>query len=344
VSGIKGRKVLIWFTPGIPLIVFPAAGVSPQGMTDYDKELRRTADLLNAAEVAVYPVAGQSVPASAASGADKGPSAANGSTSASAVAEATGGVAYSSSNGLQEAVAKAIDNGSNYYTLSYVPPNLAYDGRFHAIEVEVERPGVHLQYRRGYNADNVANNEMASGVSLATAAAEPYGDNMQASMARGVPSSGQLMFDVLVAPSTAPAKPTDPPLLGALDPKLKGKPLIRYDVQYLLPSRQIVLTSEPGGLRKGSLRFEVKAYDAYGKLITDLSQTLGLSQTPEQYQEMVRKPFQFFQQVDLPHGEIFVRVGILDGVSNKLGTLEIPLMVTKHSAAATGQSGGNGGI
>jgi hypothetical protein len=45
------------------------------------------------------------------------------------------------------------------------------------------------------------------------------------------------------------------------------------------------------------------------------------------------------QQIDLPPGEIFLRVGVLDGVSDKVGTLEIPLIVKKPA----GPPGGNGG-
>ena len=41
-------------------------------------------------------------------------------------------------------------------------------------------------------------------------------------------------------------------------------------------------------------------------------------------------------------GEMFLRVGVLDGVSDKVGTMEIPLTVHKKSAAAAAP-GGKGG-
>jgi hypothetical protein len=37
----------------------------------------------------------------------------------------------------------------------------------------------------------------------------------------------------------------------------------------------------------------------------------------------------FFQQIDLPVGQLFIRVGVLDTTSNKVGTLELPLKVGK---------------
>jgi hypothetical protein len=66
--------------------------------------------------------------------------------------------------------------------------------------------------------------------------------------------------------------------------------------------------------------------------------------TAEQYQQFIKvRGQQYFQQIDLPHGEIFLRVGLLDGVSDKVGTLEIPLIVTKKSVAQAAQTGGNAG-
>jgi VWFA-related protein len=364
VAGIKGRKNLIWFTSGMPLNIFPTGGINDlQGMTDYTKDLRKTTDLLTDAEVAVYPVDARALFTNPSLGADQHLDTINKNTGAKvsaaegafqkkkgdeqlsmlAVAEATGGVAYFNTNGLKEAVAKAIDNGANYYTVSYVPPDLAFDGRYHSIDVAVDRPGVHLSYRKGYDADDIARNQIANGVTLSASAPEPYGSNLQASMARGVPPSSQVLFDLRVAPSPPP-KPSDPPLLGQLDPKLKGKPRVRYDLEYFFPTRQITFAQDAAGARTASLQFAVDAYDVYGKLISRLDQKRDLNLTAEQYQQFIRsRAQQYFQQIDLPHGEIFLRVGILDGVSDKVGTLEIPLTVTGKSAHPPSPSGGSGG-
>jgi hypothetical protein len=149
---------------------------------------------------------------------------------------------------------------------------------------------------------------------------------------------------VRVAPTAAPPKPTDPVLAGELDPRLKGKPLVRYDLEYFFPTRQISFVDGPGGTRVASIQFEVDAYDVFGKLINRLNQKRTLNLTAEQYQQFIRsRAQQYVQQIDLPHGEIFLRVGILDGVSDKVGTLEIPLTVTRNSAAQAAQPVANGG-
>jgi hypothetical protein len=119
---------------------------------------------------------------------------------------------------------------------------------------------------------------------------------------------------------------------------------VRYDLEYYFPARQITFTQDANGVQKASLQFEAAAYDVYGKLITRISETRNLELAPDKYQQFVKAPPQpYFQQIDLPHGEIFLRVGILDGVSDRVGTLEIPLLVTKDSAVQAGRPGGSGG-
>lgn len=364
VAGIKGRKNLIWFTEGMPLNIFPTGGLDDlEGMTDYAKDLRKTTDLLTAAEVAVYPVDARKLFSNPAGGADQQLATINKNTGArvaakqlayrqkkggellgmEAVAEATGGTAFYNTNDLKTAVAKAIGNGSNYYSISYVPPDPEYNGRYHTINVQVDQPGVHLSYRNGYNADDILHNAITPLLTLATTAPEPYGNNMQASMARDVPTASQVLFDVRVAPTADPVKPADA-VLGTLDAKLAGRPLVRYDVQYLVPSRQITFAEGPGGTRKCSLAIDLAAYDVYGKLITGLSQTITSSPlTAEQYRRFLQKPFQPFQQIDLPPGETFLRVGVLDSVSDKVGTLELPLTVPKKLARPASLPGGKDG-
>jgi VWFA-related protein len=368
VNGIKGRKNLIWFTEGMPLNMFPTGGTNDlEEITDYAKDVRRTTDLLAAAEVAVYPVDVRKLFNNPANGADQGLSRITVNTAANqvakqaqfrqktgqeqlsmaAVAEATGGVAYFNTNDLKGAIDKAIENGANYYSLSYIPPDLNFDGRFHTIDVHVDRPGVHLNYRKGYNADDIVHNAITPMLPLTTSAPEPYGSNMQASMGRGVPTASQVLFDVRVTPSAGPAKPADATVIGTLDPKLQGKALVRYDVLYFIPaiSSQIAFALGADGSHKCSLEFDLAAYDVYGKRITGLSQTSNSPPfTAEQLQQFLKqKQFQFLQQIDLPPGEIFLRAGILDAVSQKVGTLEIPLNVTKRAATPAGESGGKSG-
>jgi hypothetical protein len=361
-SGVKGRKNLIWFTAGMPLQMFPQGGVGDMAlMTDYTKDLRKTTDLLTAAQVAVYPVDARGLfnnPANSAANAGSGFKSGKGNSMATnnsaflqktageqlgmqAVAEATGGVAYYNTNGLKEAVGKAIENGANYYSVSYVPPNPAFDGAFHSITVQVNRPNVRLAYRKGYYADDVAHNAITPAITLATTAPEPYGNNMAASMGRGVPTSSQLLFTVKVDPLSDTVNPPEAKVLGTLDAKLAGKPLRRYLFQFSMPGQQITFTDTKDGMHKAAVEFDIASYDVYGKLLTSLSQSIDLPLTTDRYKKLQTSPFQVTQGLDLPIGEQFVRVGILDANSDKVGTVEIPLVVGKKSTPSVAPAGGN---
>lgn len=353
-SGVKGRKNLIWFTSGMPLQVFPQGGTDDLAtMTDYSKDLRRTTDLLTNAQIAVYPIDVGGVMTNPAASVVKPPTGFSNGRGDSmskaiasfdmktgrshlgmeAIADATGGIAYYNTNDLKQAVAKAISNGSNYYTLSYVPPHPDLDGSFHRITVKVNVPNVHLSYRTGYYADDIERNRITPGITLATTAPEPYGSNMQASMGRGVPTSSQLLFMARIEPHSGTINAPGEKTIGTLDPKLQGKPLRRYEFQYSLPGRQIMFNESADKTYHGSLEFDIAAYDVYGKLVSSISQGMNLTLSSERYQLLQKKPFELMQYLDLPPGELFVRVGILDATSDKTGTIEVPLEVTRKPVA-----------
>jgi VWFA-related protein len=326
VAGTKGRKNLLWFTFGMKTAVFPPLNCLP----DYAPDLHKTYEMLTASQVAVYSIDPR--------GPVLSPETAMDHLAMEAVAEATGGGAYYNTNDVTGAVAKAIESGANYYTLSYVPPGEKFDGKHHTIKVKVERPGVHLVYRDEYYAEDPAKIAHAAVPALATATPEPGSgkpqiNTMVASMARFAPPATQLLFDVQVEPTVTAPNPFDPPVMGALDPKLKGKPLVRYDFLYMLPVEQITFADGPDGTHNGSVEFDIVAYDLLGKPVTSISQTMKLPLTSDEYQQFVKRPFQFLQQLDLPAGEMFLRVGVHDDGSEKVGTLDIPLTLGKKAAA-----------
>jgi VWFA-related protein len=60
------------------------------------------------------------------------------------IAEFTGGRAFYETNGFEQALLAAAEDGANYYTLSYSPSNRKFDGRLRKIHVQVARKGLHL--------------------------------------------------------------------------------------------------------------------------------------------------------------------------------------------------------
>lgn len=313
---IKGRKNLIWFTTGIPDITDPSSRMGC--LPDYSVQLSHAYDMLTAAQVSIYPID------------VRGPDTlGTRQLSEQAVAEATGGVAFSESNDIASLVGKAIEDGSNYYSLSYIPSATKNNGFFHKIEVKVNQPGVRVVYRKGYYADDIAKLKMKPGLSLSITPPPAINGDMKAPMSRGLATASDILFDVSVEPSTAAPKPGDPPVMGTLNPNLMGRVLTRYRFQYSVPVEQI---SFKDGSRRGmhddTLGFDIAVYDANDRRLTGLSQTMNMSLKTKTIAS--KQPIQFTQLIDLPPGQLFLRVGVLDQNSDKTGTLELPLKIVRH--------------
>jgi VWFA-related protein len=349
-SGIKGKKNLLWFSVGIPWLTDPSARA--ECLPDYNEPLLKVYGLLTAAQIAIYPIDARGVPtmpnafitstgvlwagipqlpapAYIKATQDWMTSTAEQHLAMEDWAEKTGGAAFYNSNDLASLIGKDVDAGANYYTLSYVPPG-GYNWAHHGIKVVLDKPGLHLVYRESYDAVDPATIKPAPELALANMPESTGPVDMRTEMARAMPTSTALLFDVEVAPAAEPAKPTDPQVIGVLATKLKDKPLTRYSFTYGLPGRQIAFTNGLNGTHHGSLEFDLAAYDGEGNVVTSLRQAIQLNLTAEQAVQLAQSPFRYFQQLDLPPGALFLRVGILDRTSNKVGTLEIPLTVAKQ--------------
>jgi VWFA-related protein len=320
---IKGRKNLLWFTTGIPTLTDPAW--RPSCLTDSSAKLKTAYGLLAAAQVTVFPIWVRGV---AANGDPFGENHVAEELSMESVAEATGGTAFYNNNDLVPFIAKAIASGSDYYSLTYVPPGTEYDGRHHTIHLEADQPGLHLTYRDEYYAEDPSKIKSPVGLTLSTTAPEAAGGDMRAAMSRSMPTSSQIIFDVRVEPNTVAVKADDPPVMGTLDARFKDKPLTRYEFNYSISAGRLAYTDGVNGTHNGSVELDISAYDADAKLVTGLSQTITMSLNDKTVAN--NEPLNFSQQLVLPAGQLFVRIGVLDKTSNKVGTLEIPLKVTSR--------------
>jgi VWFA-related protein len=311
VSGIKGRKNLFWFAPGVPVNLMRDGGYSYGAREGPDMglvhRLMDSYEMLTAAQVAVYPVD------------PSGPRRMGmRDLKMEQVAEDSGGEAIYDTNDITSALAKAIDEGSQVYTISYIPPKATDDGHYHHIDITVDQPGLHLVYRKGYNAERAPTIDApAPGPAL-----------MKASMEGHAPAATQLLFDVGVWPSSKLVQASAGPQPVKATKTAAGA--VPYEIHFGFPASQIAFAEQPGGTLLGAVEFDAVAYDIYGKRVALLSQTVKMPLRVDQYDDFAAKPIQFVQQLDLPTGQLSLHVGILDTVDNKVGTLEVPVLVTSH--------------
>jgi VWFA-related protein len=338
VAGIKGRKNLLWITPGMPVDLMRDGGYSWSDGTDPGAlfggseegpdmgQVHRLMDVyerFTAEQVAVSPLDPRGVQAY------QKPVYALAHLKVEAVAEQSGGEAFYNNNDLKAAIAKAIDDQSHFYTLSYIPPNHTDDSHYHTIKVAViasnntdkpNLPGLKLIYRQGYNAERVPTPD----------APAPGPELLKASMQGNTPARTQILFDVGLWPT--PPEPLPGPQPAKL-PKPKSGASIRYDVHFGFPPSEIAFLEDPDGTLHGSLQFEITAYNVDRKLVAHLAQAVTLNFSPADYDDFISRPYRLSQHIDLPPGDLSVHTGILDNVSSKVGTLEIPLVVSKSKPA-----------
>ena len=175
-SGLPGRKNLIWFSGSFPINIMPDGDLmNPSSIAaDFADEFHKTSAMLARAQVAVYPIDARGLMVdptldASNSGANivKGnPKAmlkdqqtfitntANEQSTMQQMADDTGGKAFVNTNDLTTAVQKAVAAGANYYSLVYTPTNKDWKGDYRKVQVQLAKSGYTLTYRRGYYADD----------------------------------------------------------------------------------------------------------------------------------------------------------------------------------------------
>ncbi len=333
-SGIPGRKNVIWFSGSFPIAIFPGAGVPRQ----YAGDLRQTADLLTPGRVAIYPVSAEGLTGKstyeaeneprrrehAANLRDESVTHADKQLAMEELARDTGGQALYNTNSLSDAMAHAINSGSHFYVLAYSPSDQNMDGKYRAIRVKLLRGKYKLAYRRGYYAEETASQPDADHSTLA--------DPLLRLMAFGLPDSTQIVYKAHVQPSNPQPAP-GAPRAGA-NPELKA-PFTRYLVEYAVSAGDLALNLAPDGIRRGGIEAMLIAYDFDGKPLNVVVGKFDVKLGPKVYDEVKTLGIQLRQEIDVPQGDFYLRTGIYDRGSARTGTLGIPLATNTLTAEPT---------
>jgi VWFA-related protein len=355
VSGIPGRKNIIWFSGSFPIGLDPDPtmrnGFDAARM--YTKEIKETNESLTAARVSVYPVDARGLMnvstidasytpnggiASGSSGGvgrgrrpgmatpvandtqDAMETNAQEEASMRQIAKETGGKAYINTNGLRDAIADAVANGSSYYTIAYMPENKNFNGSFRKLQVRVDGGGFNLAYRDGYYADPAAK--------IATHEATQITPILAATL-HGAPPATQILFNTRVLPASDPhfrdTKFSAAPV-GEDAAQLKG-PLHRTIVDLLVDPRGLDFVTAADGTRQDNVEFVLVAYDSDGKRVNYVDRPIQLSPNPEQYAKFRAAGFPLRMELDLPAGNFSLRLAVYDLTSGHIGSLEVPLAV-----------------
>ena len=345
-SGVPGRKNVIWFSGSFPTGIFSDPDLpDPFNIAaSFQGEIRKTTDLLSAAQLALYPIAAEGLASDSVFQANaneigqKRPSLAMrdqvkqmqtgevsrdlNHTAMEDLAKDTGGQAYYNTNGLNGALARVVNNGARYYSLAYSPSNTAMDGKFRRIQVKLVSAKGSLAYRRGYYADDLA--------TALSAGQKPDSDPLLALMGRNLPDYTQILYKILVQPSNPQPAP-DAPHIGS-NTEIKG-PFTRYSVDFAISVGDLRLDPTPDGVRHGSIEVVLLAYSREGKPLNFVVTQGNVVLQANEYASVQKGGLQIHKEIDVPNGYVYLRMGIYDFKSSTAGTLGVPLTDAVASAA-----------
>lgn len=235
----------------------------------------------------------------------------------------TGGEAFYNTNGLKKAVAQVIRNGSDYYTVGYVPRAGQWDGSFRRIEVRVDGGKYELSYRRGYYAEDPLK---------AGPAAPGMTSPIVAALERGTPPLAAIRFEARVLPAGDPAakavKP-EPGPAGELAAQLKP-PGQRYLVDFSVDPHGLEWSAVQRNVAHAEFEVAMVAWDANGKRVNYTDHGFGISLNPQQSALVLKTGLPIHQEIDLPAGQIYLHIAVHDLRNGRIGSLEVPLVVERN--------------
>jgi VWFA-related protein len=213
------------------------------------------------------------------------------------LAEETGGAAVVGRNDLVKAYDRIVADNSSYYVLAYTSPSEKRDGKFHRIDVRVNRPGLVARARRGY----MAPKGKAPAAPLPAAGGPSAG--VRDVLANPLPVSGLTM-----SVSMAPFKGTAPNASVLVTAELRGRDL------NLVPN--------------DTLEFSYVAVDAKGKVRAGSNDRIKVTALrPETKGKIEQSGLRVFNRVELAPGRYQIRLATHDEGGGAVGSVAYDLDV-----------------
>jgi VWFA-related protein len=357
-AGIPGRKNLVWFSGSFPIDILPDTSgtlANPfAAMASSEDEFRDTVALLTRSRVAVYPIDARGLTHSPVFDASTSRNYTGKTGSArmnqdqskffndtaqehgtmDAMANATGGRAFVNTNNLSKAVAASIDEGSNFYTLTYSPTNSELDGRLRKIKLQLDRQGLKLSYRQGYYAvDPNRISPTAARLDAATASAHGLSsqDALHLAMTRGVPTPSDILIKVGVVPLTQATQTEDNPAPSNSPAAQTHGPYLRYSVNYAIDPSGIVFLHDPDGKIHADFDLVIFVFNPAGELLNSLVNTVHIAATLDQVKQVFAQGILRHEEISAPaKGEYFLRIAVHDLRRDHYGVVEVATSQVKN--------------
>ena len=210
------------------------------------------------------------------------------------VADQTGGEVLAG-NDVRGAIGRALDDGSTYYAIAYTPARGETSQEFRKIQVKLNRPGVKLAYRPGYFPNGKPEGQ------------PPKAHPLIVAMQPGVPTSTVIPLTVEVLPPDSTSK--------------------KVRITYKIDIRGLEFADTAEHTKHAVIDCIAVAFTRQGAPVGQISNTMDATLPLAEYESALRTGLSVHQELELPPGEYEVRLGVMDHGSQKIGTLDAPLLV-----------------
>jgi hypothetical protein len=325
-AGQRGRKSLLWFSSGFPIVV---TGNNPEDMETYrtyGEKLRAITNLLNDAHVAIYSIDAAGLVGGSISDVSKSGRDATGRIALTVeanrnqakedfarmatndtlerAADDTGG-RFFHGNDIANSISVSLNESGSYYLLSYYPTNKKWDGKFRQVKVRVNRPGLTVRTRQGYYALDSRSSQL-----------DRDKDSLRVAVGTDVLPATQVTF------------------MARAIPPSRGDLNVEFAVDSSTVSFETTAFSEgnasPVARQNCNLSFEVQAFSPEGKLVRAEVQSANADLEPETYERVRRTGIPMKVPISLPPGRYMLHLGVRDNHTGLIGTARIPVEIGKN--------------
>lgn len=212
------------------------------------------------------------------------------------LANETGGAFVQDTNDLEAGLRQIVARNSTNYILSYASPASPADGRYHIIKLEVLRPGVRLDYRKGY-----------------------YSPKQPSTFAK---RKTEDIRDALSSPGELNEIPIEfsYDCLRLDDGRFELSLVIRVQADRL----PFQLEDER---QKNLLHFLLAVFDENGRYVDGLEKALELKLTEPNYQSFKSHGFSSKAEFTVPAGRYQIKAVVRESVHSKMGSLTKKIQV-----------------
>jgi hypothetical protein len=216
----------------------------------------------------------------------------------------TGGKAFFDRGDFHEVYQVVQEEGTGYYLLGYYSTDPRRDGRWRRVQVKVNVPGAHIQYRQGYYADRDSRQITASDRQ------QQLGEAMRSEAPR---------VELPLALSTPHFRLDDHQYFVPITAKLDSNALD---------------WGEKGGKHEAEFEFAAEVRDEKShRIVSALQDSVTVSLAGDQFQKGQRRPLQYQGGVILPPGQYRLKFLAREDSTGRIGTFEEDLNLPEPQAA-----------